>query len=428
MGMRTVIPGSNSQRVRKEHNDALYKAIHKARVFEVDIEKGTVKVQLEKVPYTVEATMPLVGMSVPPLTPDPTGEDAKHGVDFKASSWGRYIPQVGDILLVGFGMDGTVYSLGYSALFYKGVQYGEQAEESTGGLNWGTTVGKRMKPGDWDFKSARNANLYLGDKAKLSAGSSSVNLSKFSADITSTAPLIMDKATQSEARFGAVRRRVLPTDSTESPITSSRGADQAQESTTIVKWNNSTPQGGILTEYAMGDVIEDSTTGSSLRTSSQSQPVRRYFLANDLAGATAAYEESVDVLGNYEVSSSLATNFTWDTPLCSWEISNLSTKIASTSTVEITADTTLILTGTTGVVVDGATIKFGGDSASEPFVLGLKWQEFAGALVAAIGAHTHLYTPPNGFTGPPDPASWTAASLDLQAKILAAISALVYGS
>lgn len=418
MGMRTVLAGANSQRTRAGDHDSLYRAIHRARVSEVHIDKGTVQVQLEHVPYSVEATMPLLGMSVP------GSKIQGESIDVKKTSWGRYIPQRGDVLLVGYGSDGTLYALGYSALFYRGLQYSEESKKDKGGFNWGETVGKRMKPGDWDFRSARDSNLYLGEKAKLSSGPVSISVNKPSQDITITSPLVIDKASQSESRFGAVKRRVLPTDSTESPITSSRGADQAQEDTVKVKWNNSTPQGGILTESSMGDVVEDSATGSALRISSQNQPVRRYFLANDLAGATAAYEESVDVLGNYEVSASLATNFTWETPLCNWEITNLTTKIASTTTIELSADTTVNITGTTGVVLDGATIKFGGDSASEPFVLGLKWQEFAGAIVAAIGAHTH---PVSGALA----SSSTNFALqvpDLTAKIAAAISAAVFGS
>jgi len=413
MGMRTTIPGANSLRSQSADHNALFRAIHKARVTVVNVEAGTVQVQLEKVPYTTEATMPLLGMSLPP------SQTSTREPGFKDSSWGRYIPQVGDILLVGFGSDGTLHSLGYSALFYRGLDYGEKANEDTGGLNWGETIGKRMKPGDWDFKSARNSNLYLGDRAKLSSGANSITVNKPSSDITIVSPLLIDRAVVSESRFGAVRRRVLPTDSEEKAIYSSMGS-QAQERTAVVRWNNSTPTGGILTEQSSGDVIEDSATGSAIRLSSQSQPVRRYFLANDVSGATVAYEETVDVMGNYEVASTMATNFTWDTVLSSWEISNLSTKIESTSTFEVTCDSTMTLTGNGGVVIDGSSIKLGAN-ASQSFVLGNKWSEFANALVVALVKHIH----PAPGTSPS--ADFGLAAPDLYLKITAALSALIKG-
>jgi len=419
MGMRTVIPGANTFRTQTASHNALFRAIHKARVTAVNLELGTVQVQLEKVPYTTEATMPLLGMSLPPSS---TGN---READFKASSWGRYIPQIGDILLVGFGSDGTLLSLGYSALFYKGLAYKEESSEDTGGLNWGETIGKRMKPGDWDFKSARNSNLYLGDRAKLSSGPNSITVNKPTSDITMTSPLFIEKSAVSEFRFGAVRRRELPTDPEEKAIMSSRST-QAQESSTIIRWNNSTPTGGLLVESSMGDVIEDSVSGSALRTSSQSKPVRRYFTANDITGIITAYEESVDSMGNFEVASDLATNFTWDTILSSWEISNLSTKIESTSTIELTSDSTMTLTGNGGVVVDGSSIKLGGSNASQPFVLGNKWQEFANALVVAIVTHTHTSSAPTVETT--TSASLVAQQANFTAKITAALSALIKGA
>jgi len=394
MGMNTIIPGANSFRKRNEDHKSLFSSIHRARVIEVHVSKGTCTVKLEKVNYSAEVTFPLLGLSTPPSVTDPTK------IDYKSSAWGRYIPQIGDVLKVGFGSEGTLYSLGYDAVYYGGLSKADSIEEQSGGISWDESSGKMIKPGDWDFKSSRSSNLYLGDRAKVSSGANSISVNGPSSDITSSSPLLIDRARVSEYRFGSVRRLILPTDTEESYIPTVRGAlpDYAQEATWKVNWSNGLPSGALLAEFSFGDVIEDSALGSSIMVSDNLQPVRRYFKASDTTGLLNVFEESVDAFGNYSLAASLATAWNWSTNLSAWEISNLSTKISSISTIDLSSIGKFSISGTAGVDISGnlivsinsdTLIQLGGSSASEPFLKGATWLSLFQTLVTALISHTH---------------------------------------
>jgi len=394
MPMNTILPDANSFRKRNADHRSIFSATHRAQVKEVHVEKGTCVVKIEKLNQVEEVTFPLLGLSTPPSTTDSSK------IDYKSSAWGRYIPQVGDVLLVGFGSDGVLHALGYGAVFYTGLAKADAVEESTGGINWSEVSGKVMKPGDWDFKSARQSNLYLGDRAKVSSGANSIAVNGPSSDINISSPLIIDRARVSEARFGSVRRLILPTDTEEDYVPTVRGAilDYAQEATWKVKWNNSTPSGASLAEFSIGDVMEDSVTGSSIRISDNMQPVRRYFAASDTTGLLNVFEESVDAFGNYALVASTATAWNWSTNLSKWEISNLSTKISSNSTIELSSIGKFSISGVAGVDISGnltvsissdTLIQLGGTSASEPYMKGATWLSLFQTLVAALISHTH---------------------------------------
>jgi hypothetical protein len=114
------------------------------------------------------------------------------------------------------------------------------------------------------------------------------------------------------------------------------------------------------------------------------QYVRKLLQLKDLAGALDVYLERIDTAGNAVTESQTATLFSWNTPLAAWEVSNLSTKIESTTSWEASAATvTLSSTGTmdleaTGnlslssdvqATLDAVLVKLG-QSATEPVVKG----------------------------------------------------------
>lgn len=432
MGSNSINTRGTSFDRRHRDHEKLFSAIHRARVTDVYVDKGTMAVLLESVAYSAEITIPLLGLSAPTISPSsPTSTDAEKEegkANFKASSWGRYIPQVGDLILVGFGANGELYALGYSAIYYRGFDFADVELESRGGIGWGETSGRQMKPGDWDFRSSRAAALYLGERAALSAGPYSVDVNAPTDDITITAPLLIGSISNSRLLFGMVKRVVLPTDSAPTAIPSPRAGTTAQEATLKVKWNGGPIEGQELASWSIGDVIDDDGTTAFLRLSSATvpQPVRRYFNSVDNTGYVTAYTEMVDSGGNYEVSAPTATDFQWSTVLANWDISNLSTTLSSVAGIDLSCNTIFNITGEAGVVIDSsAIIQLGGSSAADPFVKGLTWQSLMDALLTAVLSHTHPLV--GAATGP---SAELAISIPaaIQPQVALSLSSKVLGS
>lgn len=381
MGGNQYIPVNNSLSYREAEHKALFSAIHRARVSEIHIDKGTVTLSLESVVYTQEVTMPLLGLSAPPdLTSDAPV------ADFKSASWGRYIPQVGDVLLVGFDMNGTLYSLGYASIFYRGFNLADEGLEDQGGISWGESSEKRLKPGDWDFKSARESSLYLGNQARLASGQNSFSLNRDTGDIIVNTPLLSEQIGVSTFRYGAVRRTVLPTDTSESYIYTSRLGTIAQESTQSVKWLG-TPLGSVLAHHSIGDVVEQTSGVYTLKLSGATVPlpVRKWFTSTDITGYLTTYDEEVDSLGNYLVTADTAVDFKWSTTLAAWDISNLSTTISSTAF--ITLDSLRVALGSStavDAVIKGTTSVSGMSSYLE--AIAVIYESMAAASTGPIAA------------------------------------------
>ncbi len=370
MGRNKKDRHSSSFLRRKDQEDSFLKQLHRARVTDVFVDEGTVNVLFEKLPYSRKVTIPLMGLSVPPKR----NETDKN---YLRASWGRYIPQQGDILLIGFGTDGTPYALGYHAIFYGGLKQYDETNEARGGIGWGEASGRAaLRPGDWDFKSSRNSTLYLGDRAKLASGPHSIIVNKPSGDITTTTLLNIGRFGEySETREGSARRLVLVTDQDESYIPSARGGT-AQEINDVVRFGSLIPGGTEIARRSIGDVIDESTFLPMIGEAGTF--VREYENYKDLSGVLSVYEKKIDTGGNQSVDATIATSFGWSTPLASWDISNLSTKIESSTfmelsglTVSLSADTQMSLDAGTNLdlaanilaTLDAALVKLGSGAA-----------------------------------------------------------------
>jgi len=331
MGRNIVNKESSSFLSRKSKENSFMNSIHRARVTDVYVDEGTVNVLFESLAYSRKVTIPLLGLSVPPKM----NESDKN---YLRSSWGRYIPQVGDSLLIAFDANGTAYALGYHAIFYEGFDQYDQENEARGGIGWGPASGReRLRPGDWDFMSARNSVLHLGDRAKIRSGPHSININKPTGDITTTTTLEIENVGESsEIRRGGARRRVLPTDEQETNIYSARGG-QAQEVNYDIRYGGLIPGGTTIARKSCGDVINDTLFSPMIGEAGQF--VRDYTLLKDLSGNIDVYEEKIDTLGNFVVSANLATKFSWTTPLAQWSVNNLSTSLTAITSVDITGVT-----------------------------------------------------------------------------------------
>jgi hypothetical protein len=346
MGMNTYIPGSSSFENRdKAYKDAKY-STHRARVTDIHVAEGTVSVTLEDIAYQGKVTMPLLGLSAP--------IQSDGNADFGKASWGRYIPQIGDLLYVAFSTTNTLYSLGYASIYYKGFEDQDKFKESEGGIGWGATSGVDIQPGDWDFRSGRRSTLYLGEIARIGALNCSSTYNYTTGEAFTTAPTIKNESSLNTYRFGQAKRIILPSDPKEQYIVSTRAGTTAQEFNVQLKWSG-IPTALDLATFAFGDVIEEVAGSYAIRLSSKGGTTRRYFASSNELGTSTTYEEAVDSFGNYKVTSSLSTNFEWDTPLATWEITNLVSKLKSTTSIGLESVLVNLGNGSKEPLVKGTT-------------------------------------------------------------------------
>jgi hypothetical protein len=368
--MGRIRTNKSSVQQAREANDAFFNAVHRGRVHAVHIDKGTVEVVFDGFLYSREVTFPLLGLSYPPKKSD---EDT---TNVQATSWGRYIPQEGDMLLIGFSTTGEAFALGYSAIFYEGFKYQDDVNAAIGGIGWGESAGKRLQPGDWDFKSANGCFLYMGDKVKLSSGPHSIYLDQTMGDITTTSGLVQDSYGEaSTRRKGDARRYKVPTDAAETYIFSiipANSGKTAQESYDSVCYSLA---GGIPIEMSrihQGEVIDDLTMtpmvpalNTSLKplTLMVGTGVRMLHSVKDPSGMTDFYISAIDDLGNYGVSAPTAVGFQWMTPAATWQINNLTTTYTSTATYSLTSPA-ITLTGATSITLSGGTLSLTGTTSA----------------------------------------------------------------
>lgn len=312
-----------------------YNSVHRARVNDVNVDQGTCTVSiLDAGDFPRRIPIPLLGFSFPPQ---------KNTTDknYLRTSWGVYIPQVNDIVLIAFDAIGLPHCLGYSYNNFPDMRNADDANEERGGIGWADASGKRLRSGDWSFKSSGGSFIYLSDRASFSCGPHAVRMEKSSAvnELTLQSCLIHSRyGDAAEVRAGGVRRFLVPgVDTTERDVYGTFGT-VAQEYTNYVRRGSFTNPTGMqmMVHLSEGEVIDDltgivmvpavSATCADLLPALVGTGVRSLKLVkDDLSGMVDQYAEIVDNLGNYGVSAKLATGFMWNTPVANWTIQNLIT-------------------------------------------------------------------------------------------------------
>ena len=194
---------STTLRDRAKHQ-SYYNSLHRVRVQDLHIERGTVEVAPLNGGTPYEVSIPLIGLSIPPPL---TQTDN----NFLRASWGVYYPQVEDILIVGFDTIGNPLCLGFSAVDFNVMKRRDDANEDRGGIGWADASGKRLRPGDWSFRSARNSMLYLGDRARIGSGPHSMTFDKPNGEtVIQTDLLHTYYGSAGEIRAGSARRILVP--------------------------------------------------------------------------------------------------------------------------------------------------------------------------------------------------------------------------
>jgi hypothetical protein len=368
--MGRLITKKNYNQIREAQHQSYFSGIHRARVEAVHIDKGTVEVRMDGLPSIQEVTIPLLGLSLP------YPKDGNDKTYMTSSSWGRYIPQVGDMLLIGFNSNGTAYALGYHAVFYQGMKYLDDQREAKGGIGWGEASGKKLKEGDWDFKSARGCSFYMGYDAKLASGSHSIEINKTQGNVTLTSALVQDRYGEAGvSRKGQAKRFLTPVDPAETDIFSiipGNSPKIAQESYDVVSYGTVLGVPIELSRIHHGEVVDETTKTvmvPAINTSLKplvlmvGTGIRMLHSVKDPGGATDFYISAIDDLGNYGVSAPTAVGFQWMTPAATWQIDNLNTIQNSTGTYSLTSPA-ITLTGETSITLSGGTLSFTGTTSA----------------------------------------------------------------
>lgn len=390
---------------RRAVDNAFFSSIHRARVQDLNLVTGKMRVIIEGTRQARPVLMPLLGLS------SPFGDaEATQGFN---SSWLRYIPQVGDVILVGFDSNGEIYSFGYHAAYYEAFSTMDDAREDRGGIGWGEASGVDLKPGDIHGRSARNCTLYMGKDALFAAGPISLHLRKSQGDATLTSGLLIDKYGEiSECRQGNVRRFVLPTDAEETLIPSALEPLQtAQEWTNITRRGSALVIGGIeVSRTSQGEVVDETTMLPMVAATAfpdlTDMPVAGFVrqletVTDDISGETNLYARVVDNLGNQGVSALTATVFQWFTPLAAHGLTCLSYDVIATEGISFTGATFDITAGTT--TVTSADIKLGSSGATSFVLKGTEFLSAVNALYTAVQAAATA-------AGTPDPSGAAAAT------------------
>lgn len=326
-----ILPKAGSVSRRKQQHADMMNSIHKATVTDVYLDNGTCQVIFEKLPLSLRVNFPLLGLSVP------LGGDGYS--DWKSSSWGRYIPHVGDVLLIAFEYNNSAFALGYYSVDYREMKLrdADSVKNGEGGISWGDASHKELKSGDWDFKSSNGSYLTLSDRARIGSNNCSVTMDSNNASVSiSTNTLVLEPGNV-RVLSGTVKRKLLPIDFEESIVPSGRGDTNSQEHTVSVNWPNSPATESPLAFHSIGDVTEEKAGVNMLKVSSLGNPVRKHEYFTDRSGTIKVHEETIDSFGNYLMESNLAIKREYKSPLSDWSVLNKSFDITSSQGFDLTS-------------------------------------------------------------------------------------------
>jgi len=362
------------------------------RVTDLHIERGTVEVEPLNGGTPYEVPIPLIGFSIPPPL---TQTDN----NFMRASWGVYYPQVEDILIVGFDTIGNPLCLGFSAIEFNVMKQRDDANEDRGGIGWADASGKRLRPGDFSFRSARNSMLYLGDRARLGSGPHSITLDKVNGETVIQTDLLHTRyGVAGEIRAGSARRILVPgVDTQESYVPSLINPPApAQEYVNYVRRGALTAPGGqlLMVQEAAGEIIDDLTGVGMVPAMAYPDlavalagPFARKMTAvkDDATGAVDMYAEVVDNLGNWGVTAKTAVGFQWYTPASTWTILNNLVNWTTSTSINITAGATMNLAATATMNLTAPAINLGGSAATDFLIKGTYFKGALDGFLTALG-------------------------------------------
>lgn len=324
---------------------------------------------------TYKMVIPLLGLSGPVV--DANGDTVRTAA---RASWMRYMPQVHDIVKVGFGPDNRPEVVGYGT--WGDLESEPGPRGNLGGYaNLSTlrdanpSVGMDtfidLKPGEWDMRSSGNAYIYGSRFGALilAGGGVTLQLLKDQSELDSRAGLYKLESVGSVLRFGDTKRQ-SPTGFQETiPTGAAKEFDLKISKTVAPAIDNN------YFRMRAGDIWDD--TGTTTLISDAGSNIR--FREEVFAGTpltTTSYLREVDSAGNvYETLGSTATQqILTGAPLTEFSRENyLSLNYSASSEINLVAPSINL-----------------GDSGLEPAVKGLALFQWLSAMTVntAVGPST----------------------------------------
>lgn len=315
-------------------------------------------------------------------------------------SWGRFMPQEGDLVRVSFDYNDRPIIVGYDIDAAKlGVADGhsgwpainDEYKKAAGDENGDASKAKfaqftPIKPGEYDFMSNGGAYIYGNNQGRLylAGGSVSVTLIKNDLRISQRAQLLSHTADDCELRFGQVRRINSANNLDEKVSSDSDG--KFKEFGVVLKKTLEAGSSQDVATFKMGNVIDDS---GSAQQSSASKDARLWYQAFTDAGEEAL-KMVIDNVGNWDILAPNAdTGVNIDFTNGPWKTKSKSTEwTISDSWVIKTPDQTFKLTN------DGLEI---GQNPTDMMALASLVKQEISALkdsvsnfVSTYNSHTHL--------------------------------------
>lgn len=302
----------------------------------VDTKKGTVGVRMGRgIGHRPDVKIPMFQLSF----------------NLTASSWFRFMPQVGDNVTLVQNVDGSMHIVNYECLNYQQLSDADSQDEF---------LFRELKQGEFEVRSSGLASIF-GSKTgtlRLAGGPATLTLNRKDQAADLSAPFIRMGALACEIRFGEVRRRVLPTDFEETALPG--GAGTLREFRLVVA-REAGPVALPMVEVALGDVLTETAPVYPPALSGFGSPVRAQARVFDPTGLLALFGLRVDALGNLEVVQ------------------------GPTPTGQMT-------------IQPGLSLRLGGPAAAEPVPLGLVLNTFLTNLITALqGAVVQTAVGPGTF-------------------------------
>jgi hypothetical protein len=267
------------------------------------------------------------------------------------SSWGRFMPQIGDLVTAVQDLDGDLHILNWECLNYRQIADADAEEQF---------IFRELKEGEFEWRSSGAATIFgseLGE-LRLTGGPVSVTLSKDQLEAVYDAPLHRAIAGGCESRFGEVRRKLLPTDVEESSIL---GGTLAESQTVVARSTGLVDT--RLADVTLGDVAADFAPYTPAL-GPVGLPLRAQARLYDDLGATELFSFAVDNTGNVA----------WTQAATAVALGLKIAALASPLSVQF-RDIEL---------QPSLTLKFGSSASTEPFVLGTQLNAFLQSLVDTL--------------------------------------------
>jgi len=298
-------PGENTGVSNALNRSHIHNRTIRAQVENIDSKSGIATFVYDGLPGSRHATIPPLWMSFP---------------ESGGPAWGRYMPQVSDLVKLSFDHADKAHVVGYDIEAGKdGVgdgragwpQLHDQYVASQSSSDASRVKFKQfapLNPGEYDFMSSGGSYIYGNNAGKLfmAGGASTFTLNKNDSSITGSAQYFSHVADDCVFRFGQVRRQT--TSGTVGPIPAV--GESLKEFNVVAKSSSATK----LAEFSLGNVYVDLTPIMVGDIQDSARVCTTTF--ND--GGVESFRFAVGANGNIDMNSKFATQIAYDFQSATW--------------------------------------------------------------------------------------------------------------